>query len=243
MRRLFRVVLALALAWLSAGILQVPVMASPPPAHAASYAYDSAHVPSALTDTAADRGPPSCARTPTTYDAVDRWPNGTSACSDKPKHRAASAYDDPGRLVRMARSMAATAGQGQNTEQASVVSARAGVAAEAGARAARQVDASWGPAYQYGHGGPMTAIEHINYRHSFNSGFANVSRFAEGTGARQINGYVDEALRYGNVGQNGASVVHDFGRTIGYDRGGNAVSGLQVWVRDGYIRTAYPVAP
>jgi hypothetical protein len=34
----------------------------------------------------------------------------------------------------------------------------------------------------YKHGGEMYAIEHIMYRHASNSGFANVSRFAEGTG-------------------------------------------------------------
>ncbi|WP_344609655.1 hypothetical protein [Sporichthya brevicatena] len=108
----------------------------------------------------------------------------------------------------------------------------------------RQVEASWGPAHQYGHGtGPMTAIEHINYRHAFGSGFDNVSRFAQGTGARSIQGYVDEALRYGNVTQGGASIRYDLGRTIGTDQAGNPVTGIQVWVRDGYIRSAYPVAP
>lgn len=35
---------------------------------------------------------------------------------------------------------------------------------------------------------------------------------------------------YGNVG-----------RTIGYDRAGNPVSGLEIIVRDGMIKTAYPV--
>lgn len=110
--------------------------------------------------------------------------------------------------------------------------------------AARQVDAAWGPARQYAHGsGLMTAIEHINYRHAFNSGFDDVSRFAQGTGARQIQGYVDDALRYGNVSQGGASIRYDLGRVIGYDQAGNPVTGIQVWVRDGYIRTAYPVAP
>lgn len=110
--------------------------------------------------------------------------------------------------------------------------------------APRQVEAAWGPLHRYSHGtGPMTAIEHINYRHAFGSGFKDVSRFAQGTTARQIRTYVDEALRYGNVGQEGASAVYDLGRTIGYDRAGNAVTGIQIWIRDGYIRTAYPVAP
>lgn len=89
----------------------------------------------------------------------------------------------------------------------------------------------------------MTPIEHINYRHAFNSGFDNVSRFAQETGPRQIQGYVDEAVRYGNVTQGGTSIRHNLGRVIGYDQTGNPVSGIQVWVRDGYIRSAYPVAP
>lgn len=110
--------------------------------------------------------------------------------------------------------------------------------------AARQVDATWGPAHQYAQGpGPMTAIEHINYRHAFDSGLDNVSRFADGTSVGQIQGYVDDALRYGDVSQGGASIRFDVGQVIGTDQAGNAVSGIQVWVRDGYIRTAYPVAP
>jgi hypothetical protein len=63
---------------------------------------------------------------------------------------------------------------------ASHVAARAVLVAKAAPRAlpaARQVDAAWGPLHQYAHGpGPMTAIEHINYRHAFNSGFDNVRR-------------------------------------------------------------------
>jgi hypothetical protein len=130
---------------------------------------------------------------------------------------------------------------------ASHVAARAVLVAKAAPRAlpaARQVDAAWGPLHQYAHGpGPMTAIEHINYRHAFNSGFDNVSRFAQGTTTRQIQSYVDDALRYGNVTQSGASIQYDVGRVIGYDQAGNAVTGIQVWVRNGYIRTAFPVAP
>jgi RHS repeat-associated protein len=121
---------------------------------------------------------------------------------------------------------------------------RAAKAAPRALPAARQVDAAWGSLHQYAHGpGPMTAIEHINYRHAFNSGFDNVSRFAQGTTTRQIQSYVDDALRYGNVTQSGASIQYDVGRVIGYDQAGNAVTGIQVWVRNGYIRTAFPVAP
>ena len=43
----------------------------------------------------------------------------------------------------------------------------------------------------------MSAIEHIMYRHSYNAGFSNVSRFAQGTNARMIKGYVDQAVKHG----------------------------------------------
>ncbi len=88
----------------------------------------------------------------------------------------------------------------------------------------------------------MTGPEHINFRHGFDSGFSDVSKFAEGTSLREIDSLVDDALRYGTVSQNGSSIVRDFGRVIGTDQAGNAVTGVQVWVRNGVIQTAYPVA-
>jgi len=106
---------------------------------------------------------------------------------------------------------------------------------------ARQVEAQWG-ANTYGKGGLMTGPEHINYRHGFDSGFSNVSKFSEGTSLRQIDSLVDDALRYGEVSQGGASIVRNTGRVIGIDQAGNPVTGLQVWVRDGVIQSAYPVA-
>ena len=54
---------------------------------------------------------------------------------------------------------------------------------------------------------------------------------------------VDDALRYGVVSQNDTSIVRDLGRVIGTDQSGSPVTGLQVWVRNGIIQTAYPVAP
>lgn len=92
----------------------------------------------------------------------------------------------------------------------------------------------------------MTGIEHINYRHAYNSGFSNVSRFAKGTSARDIASMVDDALRYGKVtpnGTNGYAIVRDLGRTVGTDQAGNAVTGIKVYVRDGIIQTAFPVSP
>jgi RHS repeat-associated protein len=68
--------------------------------------------------------------------------------------------------------------------------------------APRQVAAGWG-VNTYRHGGRMSTIEHINYRHAFNSGFKDVSKFAAGTSVRQIQGYVDDALRHGKVTASG----------------------------------------
>jgi hypothetical protein len=64
----------------------------------------------------------------------------------------------------------------------------------------------------------MTGMEHITYRHSAGSGFANVSRYAQGTTARNIVGYVDDALGYGTVTPNVAGaymVEHNLGRVLG----------------------------
>jgi hypothetical protein len=108
--------------------------------------------------------------------------------------------------------------------------------------AARQIEAAWG-ASTYRHGGLMTGMEHIMYRHSAGSGFANVSRFAEGTTARNIMDYVDDALRYGTVTPTrpGAfTVEHSLGRTIGTNIDGDAARSMRVFVRDGVIQTAFP---
>lgn len=91
----------------------------------------------------------------------------------------------------------------------------------------------------------MSAIEHINYRHAHNSGFSNVSRFSEGTSVRNIQNYVDDALRYGDVtpsGSSGFRIQYDLGRTIA-TQSGDAATALRVFVRDGKIQTAFPVSP
>ncbi|MEP9382599.1 putative T7SS-secreted protein [Nocardioides cheoyonin] len=107
----------------------------------------------------------------------------------------------------------------------------------------RKLEAHWQGTTNYNHGGEMTAIEHINYRHAYGSGFTNVSHFAEGTSARDIYSMVDQALRRGEVTPNGDSykVVYDTGRTIGTDKWGAPTSRLQIYVLDGRIRTAFPV--
>ncbi len=67
----------------------------------------------------------------------------------------------------------------------------------------------------------------------------------QGTSVRQIQGYVDDAVRYGTVTPNGSSayrIVYDAGpTTLGFDVAGDPVSGVQVYVRDGIIQTAFSV--
>ncbi len=90
----------------------------------------------------------------------------------------------------------------------------------------------------------MTAIEHINYRRAFDSGFSDVSRFAEGTSARDIKSFVDQASRYGNItpqGANGIKIEYNLGQTIGTDRAGGATSNIRVFIKNGQIQTAFPV--
>ena len=53
----------------------------------------------------------------------------------------------------------------------------------------------------------------------------------------------NDALRYGNVSADGATINYNVGRAIGTDAAGNAVTGIRVHVRDGIIRTAFPVTP
>lgn len=89
----------------------------------------------------------------------------------------------------------------------------------------------------------MTGIEHVMYRHGPNSGFSNVSRFAEGTRMGDISRYVDSALRSGtveNTGRGAYTVEYNLGRTIGTDVAGNAASSIRVHVKDGVIQTAFP---
>ncbi|RYF01441.1 MAG: hypothetical protein EOO32_03960 [Comamonadaceae bacterium] len=109
-------------------------------------------------------------------------------------------------------------------------------------QAPRQIEAAWGVS-TYRHGGLMSGIEHVMYRHGPRSGFSSVSRFAEGTRMRDISGFVDSALRSGAVmstGRGAYTVEYNLGRTIGTDVAGNATSNIRVHVRDGVIQTAFP---
>ncbi|MES0492070.1 MAG: RHS repeat-associated core domain-containing protein [Leptospirales bacterium] len=106
-----------------------------------------------------------------------------------------------------------------------------------------RMSARWGKQFNYRQGGNMTAIEHIMHRHGSNTGFANVSKFSSGTNATTIKGLVNEAMRYGSpVPQRGGShmLLYNFGRTIGKGRDGNATSTMQIFLNDGWVKTAYP---
>jgi hypothetical protein len=110
--------------------------------------------------------------------------------------------------------------------------------------APRQIEAHWG-VNTYRHGGEMSAIEHINYRHAFNSGFSNVSRYAEGTSVQEIRSFADEALRYGTIspnGQNGFLVEYNLGKLIGLNQQGGPATGVRMFIRDGSIQTIFPIS-
>jgi len=108
-----------------------------------------------------------------------------------------------------------------------------------------KVNAQWNGLNNYRHGGQMTAIEHINYRHNFNTGFTNVSKFSKGTSVKNIKSYVDNALRYGHVSQNGVNsfkIEYNIGRAIGTSQAGNSATAIRIFIRDGRIQTAFPIS-
>ncbi|MGH9426161.1 MAG: RHS repeat-associated core domain-containing protein, partial [Terriglobia bacterium] len=87
-------------------------------------------------------------------------------------------------------------------------------------------------------------LEHILRRHSWNSGAINVSRFAQGMGHIEIRELIREASTSGAGWRvEGAYRVleYNFGRTIGTDQAGQAVSWLRLVVNAaGEIITSYP---
>lgn len=108
--------------------------------------------------------------------------------------------------------------------------------------APRQIDASWS-ASTYKKGGLMTGIEHVFYRHGPDSGFANVSKFSQGTSVKDVSSYVDSALRYGKVTPNGPGghvIEYNAGKVIGTSVSGAPTSTIKINVRDGVIQTAFP---
>jgi len=105
--------------------------------------------------------------------------------------------------------------------------------------------AQWGAGY-YRHGGLMTTVEHITYRHAWETSWQGTSRFLRGTTAREIVEYAEQALSKGQWIAEGAGryrVRFRLGRPIGVDIRGNLTDAIEVWVREGIIRTAYTVTP
>lgn len=89
----------------------------------------------------------------------------------------------------------------------------------------------------------MTAIEHITSRHSYTSGYSNVSKFSKGTGVKDIKMMVNEAAARGKFTQTrtGSTITHEFGRTIGTNQAGQSTSRITIHLdRSGSVRTAYP---
>ena len=108
--------------------------------------------------------------------------------------------------------------------------------------APRQIDASWS-ASTYNKGGLMTGIEHVFYRHGPDSGFANVSKFSQGTSVKDVSSYVDNALKYGKVTPNGPGghvIEYNAGKVIGTNVSGAPTSTIKINVREGVIQTAFP---
>ncbi len=108
--------------------------------------------------------------------------------------------------------------------------------------APRQIDASWS-ASTYNKGDLMTGIEHVFYRHGPDSGFANVSKFSQGTSVKDVSSYVDNALKYGKVTPNGPGghvIEYNAGKVIGTNVSGAPTSTIKINVRDGVIQTAFP---
>ncbi|MEO0898676.1 MAG: DUF6531 domain-containing protein [Bacteroidota bacterium] len=103
----------------------------------------------------------------------------------------------------------------------------------------RGVTASWGRTFQYRIGGRMTAMDHILYRHSYNTNFTRVSKFSEGTTQKMIKEYVYQAAKYGKEIPGGFE--YNVGKVIGTGKYGQEASKISVFIRNGWVKTAYPV--
>jgi hypothetical protein len=105
--------------------------------------------------------------------------------------------------------------------------------------APKPANVPWAPGIQLYREGNMTTAEHIFFRHGPSSGFANVSRFAQGTSLRNVRDFINEAAAKGT--RSGKGITYDFGRVIGYNQQGNPTTRLQIWLNNvGEVRTAFP---
>jgi hypothetical protein len=98
--------------------------------------------------------------------------------------------------------------------------------------------------FRYKKGGFMSVVEHIKDRHWFNASYSNVSRFTPGTSSATISGYIRSALKFGRreVMSNGSvKIRYDVGRIIGTGSDGVSTSELEMFLNDGWPKTAYPV--
>lgn len=89
----------------------------------------------------------------------------------------------------------------------------------------------------------MTGIEHVFYRYGPDLGFANVSKFSQGTSVKDASNYVDNALRYGKVTPNdpgGHVIEYNAGKVIKTSVSGAPTSTIKINVRDGVIQTTFP---
>lgn len=239
MRRLVALLIALVAAWLGAASIGPAQAPSGFAVH--TYIDDGQHGHTAARSATFERGPPSTSGYAITYDVVDRLSRSGSACPDGSTPRGRNTDDDPTALAQVAHidSSDRTVQTASVPREAEMGALSSTIVAAKALPSGPKIAAEWG-ADTYRHGGLMSTIEHINYRHAYDSGFSGVSRYAEGTSVRDIKGYVDYVLRNGTVTDRG--VIGNVGRTIGTDAAGNPVTGLEVIVRDGMIKTAFPVA-
>lgn len=103
-----------------------------------------------------------------------------------------------------------------------------------------RIDHTWDEVVHYKKG-DSTPLEHIKEGHWPDAATPGKSHFHDGITDEQLQDYVGEALRKGDIDPTDPGrVTYDLGRTIGTDRDGNPVTSITVYVRDGVVNTAFP---
>lgn len=117
----------------------------------------------------------------------------------------------------------------------------------------------WGGVIDYQNGGQRDAMQHILHRHGPATRFTDVSRFLPNTRPADIQRWVDHVMRqpattFTHSVESGRSLLDSYkivgpaGTIVGTGKPdvngvpGPRVDHLEIYVRDGVIRTAYPVA-